>query len=83
MKLYQYKERANLCGTKISKFRKQKKLTQGQLAARLQVGYNIQLTEKSISSIEKERRFIADYELLAISKVLELDIKSLYSNLTE
>ena len=52
--------------------------TQAQLAARLQSRYNVQLEQRSISRIEIGERFLTDYEVLAISKALKVDIKSLY-----
>ena len=49
------------------------KLTQGELAARLQVeGINIE--RDSISRIEIGTRFVADYELLVISKILGVSL---------
>ena len=40
--------------------------------------YNVQLEQRSISRIEIGERFLTDYEVLAISKALKVDIKSLY-----
>lgn len=57
--------------------RKEKKLSQEELAAKLQVN-NIELSQKAISRIEKQERFVIDYELLVISKVLGVGIHELY-----
>ena len=55
-------------------------MTQSPLAARLQTRHNIQLEQRSISRIEIGERFIADYEVLAISQALGVNIASLYSD---
>ena len=78
MKIYQFNGKSNICGENIRRIREYQKLTQAQLAARLQSRYNVQLEQRSISRIEIGERFITDYEVLAISKALKVDIKSLY-----
>ena len=71
MKIYDFNGNKNICGERIKKARKDLKLTQTELAARLQVeGVNIE--RDSISRIEIGTRFIADYELLALCKILKL-----------
>ena len=74
MKIYQFNGKSNICGENIRRIREYQKLTQAQLAAR----YNVQLEQRSISRIEIGERFLTDYEVLAISKALKVDIKSLY-----
>ena len=61
MKIYNYNGAANLG------------LSQDELAARLQV-QNVILSQKCISRMEKGERFITDYELLILSKVLKKDL---------
>ena len=78
MKIYQFNGKSNICGENIRRIREYQKLTQAQLAARLQSRYNVQLEQRSISRIEIGERFLTDYEVLAISKALKVDIKSLY-----
>ena len=77
MKIYDYDGKANIVGRQIYKLRKEKKLSQEELAAKLQVN-NIELSQKAISRIEKQERFVTDYELLVISKVLGVSIYELY-----
>lgn len=77
MKIYDYDGKANIVGRQIYKLRKEKKLSQEELAAKLQVN-NIELSQKAISRIEKQERFVTDYELLVISKVLDVSIYELY-----
>ena len=71
MKIYDYNGKKNLCGPRIAEARKKLGLTQGELAARLQVkGVNIEFD--SVSRIELGTRFVADYELKAFSEVLNV-----------
>ena len=80
VKIYQYNGLTNICGKNIRRIRIEQKLTQSQLAAQLQTRHNIQLEQRSISRIEIGERFIADYEVLAISQALGVNIASLYSD---
>lgn len=80
MKICQYNGQANICGGNIRKYRRQLKLSQDDLAARLQTRYNIQLVQKSISRIEVGERFVADFELLAISGALGVSLEQLLDN---
>lgn len=73
MKIYNYKGKANLVGPQIHKGRKDKHLSQDNLAAKMQLE-NIEISQKVISRIEKQERFVADYELIAFAKVLNVDI---------
>lgn len=76
MKIYNYNGNANIVGKKIYKFRKQQKLSQEELAAKMQLN-NIEISQKGISRIEKQERFVTDYALLAFSKVLDINIYDL------
>lgn len=77
MKIYDYNGKANIVGRQIYKLRKEKKLSQEELAAKLQIN-NIELSQKAISRIEKQERFVTDYELLIISKILGVSIYDLF-----
>lgn len=71
MKIYDFNGKKNVCGTKIKEARKRLKLSQEELAAKLQVeGINIE--RDSVSRIEIGTRFIADYELAALCKILNI-----------
>ncbi|MGN0431114.1 MAG: helix-turn-helix domain-containing protein [Lachnospiraceae bacterium] len=76
MKIYDYNGRANIVGKKIFEFRKQQKLSQEELAAKMQLN-NIEISQKVISRIEKHERFVTDYELLVFSQVLDVSIYDL------
>ena len=69
MKIYDFNGSKNISGTRIKEARKKLKLSQEELAARLQVeGINIE--RDSVSRIEIGTRFVADYELLVLCKIL-------------
>ena len=71
MKIYDYNGTKNICGKRIKEARHNLKLSQADLAARLQVeGVNIE--RDSISRIEKGTRFVADYEILVLCKILNV-----------
>lgn len=78
MKIYDYNGRKNLCGDKVRESRQRMRLSQSDLAARLQVK-GIIIERDSISRIESGTRFVADYELKAIAEVLSVDIMWLLS----
>ena len=71
MKIYDYYGKANLCGSRILKARELRKLSQSQLSAMLQV-MDVSIGQKAISRIEQGERVVADYELLALAKVLDV-----------
>ncbi len=71
MKIYDFNGKKNICGEKVKQARKKQGLSQENLAARLQVeGINIE--RDSVSRIEIGTRFVADYELAALCKVLNV-----------
>ena len=74
MKIYDYNGRKNLCGERIHEARCRLRLTQSELAARLQ-REGITLERDCISRIEIGTRFVADYELMILSHVLDVKIE--------
>ena len=74
MKIYDYHGKNNISGERIRQARVIQKITQADLAARLQVE-DVQIERNSISKIESGDRFVADYELNAIAKVLKVDVE--------
>lgn len=71
MKIYDFNGKKNICGERVKAARKKLNLSQENLAARLQVeGINIE--RDSVSRIEIGTRFVADYELIALSKILKV-----------
>lgn len=67
----------NICGKKISEFRKELKLSQRALADELQlIGLNVD--KNAIQRMESGQRFITDIELLYLSEVLGKTISELF-----
>ena len=73
MKIYDYHGKKNLCGRRVREARLKKRLSQSDLAAQLQIE-GIILERDSISRIEIGTRFITDYEIFVISKVLGVSL---------
>ena len=74
MKIYDYNGKKNLCGDKVRQARQKQRLSQSDLAARLQVA-GVIIERDSISRIEAGTRFVADYELKVVAEVLNVDVK--------
>lgn len=74
MKIYDYKGRKNLCGNRVKEARARRKITQADLAARLQVE-GVTMERDSVSRIEIGTRFVTDYELVVLSRVLGVSME--------
>lgn len=73
MKIYDYNGKKNICGDRVHEARCKLRLTQNDLAAKLQVA-GIILERDSISRIEIGTRFVADYELRELSRILRVSV---------
>lgn len=76
MKIYTYKGKKHLCGDRIRIERLKKRMTQMELAAKIQL-QGITLERDSISRIEIGTRFVTDYELKLFAKVLNVTVDDL------
>lgn len=74
MKIYDYNGKKNLCGNRIREARLRQRLSQYDLAARLQT-HGILIEQDSISRIEIGTRFVADYEVKVLAKVLNVPLE--------
>lgn len=74
MKIYDYKGRKNLCGDRVKEARAHRKITQEDLAARLQIE-GVTMERDSVSRIEIGTRFVTDYELVVLSRVLGVSME--------
>ena len=63
----------NVCGDRVHEARCKHRLTQSDLAARLQLA-GIIMERDSISRIEIGTRFVADYELRELAKILNVSV---------
>lgn len=76
MRIYWHEGSKNIIGKRLKKARQKSNppLTQQDLSARLEVmGFN--LDRVSISKIEAGDRFVADYEVVAIAKALNVSLE--------
>ena len=71
MKIYDYNGKKNICGKRVKEARKKLKLSQENLAAKLQLE-GVVIERDSVSRIEIGTRFVADYELLILCKILNV-----------
>ena len=70
--------RNNLCGAAISAQRKRMKLSQRELAEKMQLE-GIDLDKNAVQRIECGKRFVTDIELLAFSHIFQLTMEQLVS----
>jgi transcriptional regulator with XRE-family HTH domain len=61
---------ANISGTRIKQARERMGWDQIELAAALQVDFQIKLDQSDISEIERQKRGVKDFELDAVSRLL-------------
>ena len=73
VKIYDYNGKKNICGDRIHEARCRLRLTQSDLAARLQLA-GIIIERDSVSRIEIGTRFVADYELREIARILNVSV---------
>lgn len=79
MKIYWFGDSKNIIGNRVKALRKSKRLTQKQLAEKLQLaGYDF--SELTILRIEKGDRFVPDYEVLAIANFFGITTDELLKN---
>lgn len=66
----------NICGKNISKFRTDLKISQRQLADRMQL-VGLDIDKNAIQRIECGKRFVTDIEIIAFAKVLNKNYEEL------
>ena len=71
MKIYDYNGKKNICGERVHEARCKLRLTQSDLAAKLQIN-GIIIERDSISRIEIGTRFVTDYEVKELAKILKV-----------
>ena len=76
MKIYWDGKNKNIIGAKVRQFRLERKLTQKQLAAKLQLEGN-EFSDLTVLRIESSKRFVSDYELKALAKALNVSYSDL------
>lgn len=74
MKIYDYHGKKNVSGDRIREARLKRRLTQEDLAAKLQIE-GVIMERNSVSRMEIGTRFVTDYELMVLSKVLGVSMQ--------
>jgi len=69
MKIYDYHGKKNISGDRIREARLKQRITQEDLAAKLQIE-GVIMERDSVSRMEIGTRFVTDYEIVVLSKVL-------------
>ena len=82
MKIYDFNGKKNICWERIREARVIKRISQSELASKMQIE-GIILERDSISRIEIGTRFVADYELMIFAKVLKVTVEWLLSKREE
>lgn len=71
MKIYDFYGSKNICGARVREARRKLNLSQENLAAKLQLE-GVIIERDSVSRIEIGTRFVADYEIVALCKILKV-----------
>ena len=74
MKIYDFDGEKNISGDRIHQARTAMRLSQADLAARMQVN-GVTIEREAISKIETGARFVTDYELMVFAKVLGVSME--------
>lgn len=77
MKIYEYNGKKNISGKNLKKIRRQKNISQETLSHLLQLE-GVVIDRFSISRIEAGTRFVADYELYMLAKVLDARLEDFF-----
>jgi len=71
VKIYDYNGKKNICGDRVHEARCKLRMTQSDLAAKLQLS-DIIIERDSVSRIELGTRFVTDYEVRALANILKV-----------
>ena len=69
----------NMCGERVAKFRTAMKISQRELADRLQL-VGLDMDKNAIQRIEAGKRFVTDIELIGLCQVLGKSFEELLLN---
>lgn len=70
---------SNIISKKLRKLRKKNKLSQEALAAQMQL-LGVDISQPLISKIERNLRFVKDYELVCLCRILNVSERELLSD---
>ncbi len=74
MKIYDFDGAKNISGDRIHQARTAMRLSQADLAVRMQVN-GVAIEREAINKIETGGRFVADYELMVFARVLGVSME--------
>ena len=74
-----YNENSNLISHNLRRFRKAQKLSQEELAAKMQL-LGVEINQQLISKIERNQRFVKDFELVCFCQALKVSERELLSD---
>ena len=74
MKIYDFDGKKNIAGDRIHQARTRQRISQAELAARLQVR-GVLVEREAISKMETGDRFITDYELKYLAEALAVPLE--------
>lgn len=74
MRVYEYEGKRNISGERIDQRRTTLRLSQADLAARMQVR-GVTIEREAISKIETGDRFVTDYEFIVFAEVLGVSME--------
>ena len=74
-----YNENSNIISEKLRDLRKKRGFSQEELAAQMQL-LGVDISQPLISKIEQNKRFVKDYELVCLCKVLNVTEQDLLSD---
>ncbi len=70
--------RNNICGVNIARLRKEMRISQRELADRLQL-VGLDIDKNAVQRIESGQRFLTDIELLYFCRVMNTSFETLYT----
>lgn len=73
MKIIIDNKNKNIVGPQVKKIRESTHITQQQLSAKLET-LAVYIDRASISKLERQKRIVTDYELIALSKLLKVSV---------
>lgn len=61
----------NKCGKRVKIGRVEKDMTQLDLATALNLDYGVEISSTGVSDLENSKRFVKDFEIIALADVLD------------
>ena len=71
--------RNNICGVNVARFRKELRISQRELAARLQL-IGLDVDKNAVQRMESGQRFITDIEVSYLAAVLNKSLSQLFDS---